>query len=112
MIADPERIREPVRAELARGENELVLSAASAWETAIKHRLGKLTTPEPLESVIPALMQRSATQPLVVTHAHALRVASLPSHHRDPFDRLLVAQAQLEALPVLTSLSGTPALPA
>jgi len=48
-------------------------------------------------------MQISATSPLPVVHAHALRVASLPAHHRDPFDRLIVAQAQLEAIPILSA---------
>ena len=103
MVARPDRLAPSTRDLLARGEHQLFLSAASAWEIAIKHGLGKLVMPDPVDRVIPDLMQRTAVQPLVVTHAHALRVARLPPHHRDPFDRLLVAQAQLEQLPLVTA---------
>ncbi|HEX5135851.1 MAG TPA: type II toxin-antitoxin system VapC family toxin [Planctomycetota bacterium] len=84
-------------------ENDLLLSAASSWEIAIKYALGKLGLPAPPSDYVPSRMQTSGTEGLAVTHAHALHVASLPDHHRDPFDRLLVAQAQVESLPVLTA---------
>ena len=84
-------------------ENDLLLSAASSWEIAIKHALGKLHLPVPPDEYVPSRMQTSGTDGLSITHAHALQVASLPAHHRDPFDRLLVAQAQVESLPVLTA---------
>ncbi len=103
MLAAPERLSRKSRAVVAAAENELLLSAASAWEIAIKHGLGKLTLPEPPEEYIPGLMLRTGVTPLPVHHRHALRVASLPPHHRDPFDRLLVAQAQLEDLPIMTA---------
>lgn len=83
--------------------NELLLSAASSWEIAIKFALGKLALPEPPAEYVPARLELSGTKALGVEHRHALHVATLPHHHRDPFDRLIVAQAQLEELPVLTS---------
>ena len=80
-----------------------MLSAASSWEIAIKYALGKLPLPAPPPEYVPSRMQASGTGALPITHAHALHVASLPTHHRDPFDRLLVAQAQVESLPLLTA---------
>lgn len=109
MVASPERLSARTRELVVSVENELLLSAASAWEIAIKYALGKLTLGAAPQVVIPELMARSGVTPLPVVHAHALHVASLPPHHRDPFDRLLVAQAQLERLPILT---GDPQLEA
>lgn len=103
MIAAPERLSKKGRSIVIAAENELVLSAASAWEIAIKHTLGKLRLPETPESYIPRLMARTAVTALPVHVRHTLHVATLPTHHRDPFDRLLVAQAQLEDLPILTA---------
>jgi PIN domain nuclease of toxin-antitoxin system len=103
MLAAPDRLSRRGRALVVSPENELLLSAASAWEIAIKFGLGKLHLPEPPADCIPRLMARTGVTPLPVHHRHALHVATLPAHHADPFDRLLVAQAQLEALPVLTA---------
>ncbi|GAC1545378.1 MAG: type II toxin-antitoxin system VapC family toxin [Acidimicrobiales bacterium] len=83
--------------------NELFLSAASSWEISIKYKLGKLGLPKPPAVYVPDRMRRSATSPLPVEHDHALRVADLPEHHRDPFDRLLVAQAQALGIPIVTA---------
>ncbi len=99
----PERISERVRDQLADQEHALFLSAASAWEIAIKYALGKLPLPRAPAQYVPSRMQRSGTASLPVSHEHALRVAALPPHHRDPFDRLLVAQAQLEGMWLLTA---------
>jgi len=98
----PERVRDDVRARLADERAELLLSAASAWEIAIKHALGKLPLPEAPRTYVPSRMRLDAVDGLPVTHAHALHVATLPNHHGDPFDRLLVAQAQLEKLTIVT----------
>lgn len=103
MLAAPERLSKPGRALVVSTDNELLLSAASAWEIAIKYALGKLRLPEPPGDLIPRLMTRTSVTPLPVHHRHALHVATLPARHRDPFDRLLVAQAQLEKLPILTA---------
>jgi PIN domain nuclease of toxin-antitoxin system len=88
---------------LESSSNDLVLSAASSWEISIKYALGKLPLPEPPSRYIPSRMASSGSSGLAVEHAHAIRVAELPPHHRDPFDRLLVAQAQIEKLVLLTA---------
>jgi PIN domain nuclease of toxin-antitoxin system len=103
MIARPERLSVRARQLVVGAEHQLLLSAASAWEIAIKYALGKLTLPAAPAVAVPEWMMRSGVTALPVLHSHALGVASLPPHHRDPFDRLLVAQAMLERLPILTA---------
>jgi PIN domain nuclease of toxin-antitoxin system len=103
MLTTPERFS-PAALEIVQGKgNGLVLSAASAWEIGIKHELGRLDLPGAPEAVIPDLILRTGVEPISISHAHALRAGSLPRHHRDPFDRLLVAQSQIEGLPILTA---------
>ena len=102
-LAAPERLSARSRALVTSAENELLLSAASAWEIAIKYALGKLRLPAEPADVIPPLLVKTGVTPLPILHQHALRVATLPPRDRDPFDRLLVAQAQLERLPILTA---------
>ena len=103
MQVDPERFSSASRRLIEDPDNELLLSAASSWEIAIKYELGKLPLPEPPASYVPGRMQASGTGSLPVEHRHALHVAELPDHHRDPFDRLLVSQAMLERLVLLTA---------
>lgn len=103
MLTEPDRLQEKVRGLLTETDNEILLSAASGWEIAIKYRLGKLALPEPPRHYVPDRMRRSGTAPLAVEHDHVLRVAELPDHHRDPFDRLLVAQAQTLDIPIITA---------
>lgn len=103
MTLAPERFSTAARALVEAEENLLFLSAASAWEIAIKHALGKLRLPEPPVTYVPARLAALGIQPLAIEHQHALHVATLPAHHRDPFDRLLVAQAQIEDLQILTA---------
>lgn len=101
--AFPERLNDRA-AEILRDPNaDRLLSAVSSLEIAIKFALGRLELPEPPTRYVPSRMRLGAVSALAVEHAHALRVSELPNHHRDPFDRLLVAQAQLERLPVLTA---------
>ncbi|GAB6042057.1 type II toxin-antitoxin system VapC family toxin [Endothiovibrio diazotrophicus] len=102
MIASPERIDGEAVALMENCANTLHLSAASSWEMAIKYRLGKLPLPEAPETFVPPRLSRDGVVPLPVEHAHALKVASLPVHHADPFDRLLIAQAQCEGLTLVT----------
>lgn len=102
MQAEPDRLSADARHLLQDTANELFLSAASAWEIAIKHRIGKLALPEAPSSYVPDRLRRSGTTPLPVEHAHALYTGTLPDHHQDPFDRLLIAQAQLLDLPIVT----------
>ncbi len=83
--------------------NELLLSAASSWEIAIKWQLGKLGLPEAPDVYVPDRLVTSGVVPLPVEHAHSLATAHLPAHHRDPFDRLLVAQAVAEDAALVTA---------
>ena len=100
--ASPERFSHEALRRVDAAGTELLLSAASAWEIAIKYALGKLRLPEPPAEYVPSRLRVTRTTTLAVTSDHALRVSELPSHHRDPFDRLLVAQAQIERLPIMT----------
>lgn len=69
------------------------MSAASTWEIAIKCAAGGLALPEPPERYVPTRIREIGAEPLAIEHAHALAAARLPHLHRDPFDRMLVAQA-------------------
>jgi PIN domain nuclease of toxin-antitoxin system len=88
--------------ELRRGQTRLLLSAASSWEIAIKWANGRLPLPESPAVYVPERMRRTSVLGLGIAHAHALQVTALPPHHRDPFDRLLIAQAQVEDVPIVT----------
>lgn len=101
-LVDPDRLSARAR-EVIGGDAELFWSAASSWEVAIKTALGRIKLPEPPRSLIPKMLREQAIRPMDVTQAHALTVADLPLHHRDPFDRMLVAQASLEKLVVLSA---------
>ena len=83
--------------------NELLLSAVSAWEIAIKYALGKLPLPEPPARYVPSRMRAVQASGLAVEIGHGLAVAQLPLLHRDPFDRLLLAQAMSLDVPILTA---------
>jgi PIN domain nuclease of toxin-antitoxin system len=104
----PERLGDHLAA-VADTANERLLSAASSWEIAIKHGLGRLSLPEPPASWVPERMRAVGAMPLAVEHTHALAVADLPVHHRDPFDRLLVAQAQEGGYTLVTADRRIPA---
>jgi PIN domain nuclease of toxin-antitoxin system len=103
MTEAPDRLSPAVRRLVSPTDQQCFLSAVSAWEIAIKYRTGKLRLPSIPAVVIPQWMERAYVLPLPILHKHALHVATLPLHHRDPFDRLLIAQAQLEDLTILTS---------
>jgi PIN domain nuclease of toxin-antitoxin system len=99
---DPERLGDRLRV-VEDERTELLLSAVSSWEIAIKYGLGRLPLPEPPERYVPSRMRAIAAEALAVEHPHALAVATLPNLHRDPFDRLLIAQANLLGLTILTA---------
>ena len=101
--ADDPRLSQTVRDVIADGHNELYLSVASAWEIAIKAARGSLILPEPPEVYVPSRLQLHRILPLPIQLRHALHVFELPPIHRDPFDRLLIAQSQLEDLPIMTT---------
>jgi PIN domain nuclease of toxin-antitoxin system len=102
LLAAPERLDQHIDT-LRDPETELFLSAASSWEIAIKVQLGRLTLPEDPRSYIPDQMRAIGARPLAIEHTHTLAVGSLPPLHRDPFDRLLVAQAIDLRLPIVTA---------
>ena len=97
------RLGKHARATIARDASEVRVSAASAWEIAVKVQTGRLTFPEPVAVWIPAAIEDSGFRPLTVTIEHAIAVANLPMRHADPFDRMLIAQAQTENLTIVTS---------
>jgi len=97
------RLGRRTRALAEETSHELLLSAVSSWEIAIKFAINKLQLPEPPQQYIPDRMRRSGVSGLAIEHAHALQVAMLEYHHRDPFDRMLIAQAQVERIPLLTA---------
>jgi PIN domain nuclease of toxin-antitoxin system len=101
-LAEPERLSPVVHATLADPDQPVFISAASAWEIATKHRLGRLPTAEVLLQDGWALMERQGFKPLPVGWSHGLRAGSYSMPHRDPFDRLLAAQAELEQLILIT----------
>lgn len=98
-VLDDPRLGPGPTAAIEDAEVEVVVSVASFWEIAIKSGLGKLEAPDDL----PARIADLGFDLLPVTGEHAWAVRELPHHHRDPFDRLLIAQAQIERLPILTA---------
>jgi PIN domain nuclease of toxin-antitoxin system len=94
---EPARLSSAVRSSIATADIVFV-SAASAWEAAIKVSLGRLELPDTVEAGVLA----SGFEKLLITFSHAEHAAHLPSHHKDPFDRMLVAQAQAEGLTLVT----------
>ena len=102
-ITDHPKLPSRVREIIGDGNNELFVSAASGWEIAIKAKLGRLQLPDEPQRFILEQLSLNAIQSLPIQMSHALHVFSLPDHHRDPFDRILISQAQLEGLPILTA---------
>jgi PIN domain nuclease of toxin-antitoxin system len=95
---DDPRLGDVERQAIRDGANEVFVSAASVWEMALKQGLGRLQGPEPASAAV----TRLGFEPLPIAHAHAEAIASLPPLHRDPFDRMLVAQARTEGLTLVT----------
>lgn len=85
------------------GANEILVSAVSAWEIAAKVRLGKLPTGEELLGDFSFYLGQLGVDPLPISIEHALRAGRLPGEHRDPFDRMLIAQAQAEDIPIVSN---------
>jgi len=101
-LTEPERLPVDIQSALEDGGNELFLSVVTSWEIAIKYALGKLPLPEPPAAFVEARLVRDGLRTLHIEHRHALAVAELSFHHHDPFDRLLIAQAQGESMILAT----------
>jgi PIN domain nuclease of toxin-antitoxin system len=101
-IAAPERLSKHARRRIADRRNSVYLSAASCWEISIKYSIGKLVLPEPPMQFVPKRLARDAILALPIEIMHTLNVASLPRHHKDPFDRLLISQSMQDSIPIMT----------
>jgi PIN domain nuclease of toxin-antitoxin system len=102
----PEKLNKQATSLLSSISSDLYLSAASSWEIAVKFALGSLALPKRPSQFIPHAMRTLALRSLDITHFYSLAAGELPQHHRDPFDRMLIAQARAEALVLLTADSA------
>ena len=98
-----QKLNQKARDLLSSSAAELYLSAASSWEIAIKYALGTLALPKPPSQFVPNALGALAIRSLEITHFHCFIAGELPPHHRDPFDRMLIAQARLENMTLLTA---------
>jgi PIN domain nuclease of toxin-antitoxin system len=101
-LAEPEKLSMPAQAAIGDPADKVFVSAASGWELATKARLGKLPGAEGLLQDLPSLLQNQGFQPLAVQLHHGVHAGGYPQAHRDPFDRLLAAQAELEGLQLVS----------
>ena len=102
-LAVPNRLNRRARELLSNEREGMYLSSASSWEICVKFGLGKLQLPEPPAKYIPAWMVKWGIRGLDISHLHALALSDLPMHHQDPFDRILIAQARMEEMVLLTA---------
>jgi PIN domain nuclease of toxin-antitoxin system len=102
-LADDPALSHPARKLIAETKNTLIVSAASAWEIAIKVRLGKLPTATELAADFSGLMKREGFELLAISVEHGIRAGLLPGPQKDPFDRMLIAQAQAENIPIVSN---------
>ncbi|MEQ8815175.1 MAG: type II toxin-antitoxin system VapC family toxin [Thalassobaculum sp.] len=98
-MSTPDRLSPAVREALTAPGNDVLVSAASAWELSIKHALGRIVFPL---AELAELLDRMGLEALPISVAHAVAAGALPRHHNDPFDRMLVAQARLNDLLLVT----------
>jgi len=101
LFDDPKLCAES-RAIIKNPAHQIFVSSASAWEIATKYRIGKMPEAKPLIENYAAILQQMGFITLSITTAHALKAGSLDINHRDPFDRMLMAQAELEEMPIIT----------
>jgi PIN domain nuclease of toxin-antitoxin system len=102
-LVDDPQLPQNVRDIISDGSNDMYFSAAGCCEIAVKARLGKMTLPDKPDVFIADQLALNGIQSLPIQSSHALHVFNLPALHRDPFDRILVAQAQLENMPIITA---------
>ncbi len=102
MAADPDRLSEKVKGIVSRKSNDLYLSAASGWEIALLRNLGRIELPDQPQRFIPEAMQQLSVIPIPIGFPTAIAAAALPLIHRDPFDRIIIAEAEKEEMVVIT----------
>jgi PIN domain nuclease of toxin-antitoxin system len=101
-LEDDPQLSPAARLAIENAANRCHVSDATAWEIAIKQSLGKLTLPRPFEVLFPSEIQVLGFQILPIRHGHLHEIARLPFHHRDPFDRLLIAQSKVEEMTLVS----------
>jgi PIN domain nuclease of toxin-antitoxin system len=101
-VTNNPQLSQTVRDIIADSDNTLYLSVASSWEIIIKFNTGKLPLPEPPTQFIQSCLSVNRFESLAIDLPHVLQINTLPNHHKDPFDRILIAQAQVENIPILT----------
>jgi PIN domain nuclease of toxin-antitoxin system len=102
-ISGNSKLSESARQLIEAEDNQIYLSMASLWEMGIKISLGKLILDQPFETMIPAQLAQNGIEVVPIEFSHVTVVANLPFHHRDPFDRLIAAQAHIEKMSVVSS---------
>jgi len=102
-FSQPERLDKNVIEQIVDETNEVWLSVASVWEMGIKVAIGKLPLPEKIDSYVSTRMTQLGARLLEISAYHTLRASELPLHHHDPFDRMLIAQAQLEDMRIVSA---------
>jgi PIN domain nuclease of toxin-antitoxin system len=101
-LTDDPQLSPTARSAIADQTNDVLVSAASAWEIATKHRLGRLPIGGEVLRRFDELIAADGFSHLPMHHGHAIRAGGYPLHHRDPFDRMLAAQSELEDMPLIT----------
>jgi len=101
-LFDEPKLCSIARTQISHPQNEIYVSSASAWEIATKHRIGKMPEAKELLQNYQEILQQARFIELPITTKHALRAGALPIKHRDPFDRMLMAQAELDNLAIIT----------
>ena len=102
-LSDDPALTRTARKVIAETKNTLIVSAVSAWEIATKVRLGKLPTGADLASDFSGQIQREGFELLAISAEHGIRAGLLPGPHKDPFDRMLIAQSQAENVPIISN---------
>jgi PIN domain nuclease of toxin-antitoxin system len=102
-LSDDPALPRTARRAIAETRNTLIVSAASAWEIATKVRLGKLATAADLVSNFAVRLEHEGFQSMAISAEHGVRAGLLPGPHKDPFDRMLIAQSQAENLPIISN---------
>jgi len=103
LLSGDSQLSDPARKIFSNPDNEILLSVASVWEIVVKAQRGKLSFPQPAAPYIRQQIRKTCIEVLPISLAHVLRVEKLPTHHRDPFDRILLAQAVEERIPIMST---------
>ena len=102
-LGDSAKLNKKTRGIFLNDQNDLILSAVVSWEISVKYRLKRLKLPKSPKQIFAELFEEGQFSGLAIEHTHTLKTYELSDHHEDPFDRLLIAQAMVENLPVLTA---------